>query len=129
LTEKYSDSTPLDSQYEVTPTTATSNQGAMDFPEEEIVYIDHDSIIEEDFLSGGTELMDIPQKEFLEHKKQIQADIDAANKYLGKHGQIGMVVLPTYSYLIRIAIGLNWLDEWNADALCIDRGRKIIVEV
>jgi hypothetical protein len=100
----------------------------MEFPDEEIVYIDHDTI-EDDFLSGGTGLMDIPQKEFLEHKKQIQADVDAANKYLGKNCQIGIVFLPTYSYLIRIGVGLSWLDEWNADALCIDRGRKIIVEV
>lgn len=72
--------------------------------------------------------MNIPKKEFETFKKKIELDIEEANKYKGK-GTFGLVVLPTYNYLVRIGLDVSWLNEWNAQSLCINLKERIIVEL
>lgn len=83
--------------------------------------------MEEDsqFIGGS---LNIPKKEFETFIKKIQHDIDEANKYKGK-GTFGLVVLPTYTFLVRIGVDVSWLNEWNAHSLCIDINQKIIIEI
>lgn len=84
-----------------------------------------DSSVDIDETIDG--ISQIPKKEFEKYAELMRKDIDLACKSYGKH--FGIVTLPTGTHIVRFAIDVGFLSEWNAKALCLDPYKRIIIEL
>jgi len=108
------------SEYEYPTPTPTEDPNQNFEEEEQVLIIDSGSLEKEE--------KDKKDKEIETSFKQISHDIKEANAQSGKNQIIAFKKKPE-SFIIRIALDLNWLDKNSIRAMGVDEKRPLIIEV